>query len=70
MNDEREFLHDVAGALGIAFFLTDAVIDSMSARPDANPEELGHLKKSYEALQKVKVLLHNRRELIIKREQK
>ncbi len=68
MNDEREFLHDLAGALGTAFFLTDSVIESLKARPDAPLEEVGQLTKAYESLERVKGLLQKRRSILIKRE--
>ena len=67
MNDEREFIHELAGALGIAFFLTDSVIESLSARPDTAPEEVAQLRKVYESLEKVKALLHSRREVLMNR---
>lgn len=65
--DERQFLHDIAGPIGTAMFLLDATLDTTQNRVDADPDEIAQLGQVYQALEKVKKLLQERREVLIKR---
>jgi hypothetical protein len=66
-NDEREFLHDLASPIATALFITDAVLEGIQARSHTDPEELIQVKQLYDALEKARSLLHERRETLIKR---
>jgi hypothetical protein len=66
-SDERTFLHDLASPLGTAMFLTDSVLDGVQSRPGVDPDELMQLGQIFEALEKMKKMLQDRREILIKR---
>lgn len=67
LNEERRFLHDLAGPACTAIFLLDVVLENLQTRSEINSEDLQQLSKVYEALEKVKTLLHGRREVLIGR---
>lgn len=67
LKEERKFLHDISNPLCTGMFFLDEAIEGFSAHPDVNPEGLLQIKKSYQAFQKVIALLHERREVLIKR---
>ncbi len=66
-SDERKFLHDLASPVGAALFLVDIVIDGLQSRPDIDSKELRRTGEVYQSLEKVKLMLHERREILIKR---
>lgn len=66
-SDEREFLHDLASPIGTAIFLVDAALDNMQSRADANSDDVMQLVDAYQALEKVKKILQERREILVKR---
>ena len=66
-NDEREFLHSLASPIGTAFFLADSLLDNMQNCHETNPNELMQAVQIFEALETIKKLLIQRRELLIKR---
>lgn len=65
--DERKFLHDLANPLSTALFLVDVVLESFQIHPDLNQDELHQLRQLFESLDKVKNLIQDRREFLIKR---
>lgn len=66
-SDEREFLHNLASPLSTAIFLVDAALDNIQSRPEANADDVMQLVDAYQALERVKMLLQERREILIKR---
>ena len=66
-SEERKVLHDIAGPLGTAMFLLELVVEIMNESPNSNPEGLEQIGKVGEALEKAKKVLHERREVLIKR---
>lgn len=66
-SDEREFLHNLASPLSTALFLVDALLDSVQKRATGDPGELEQVIKIYKSLDKIKNLLKDRREELIKR---
>ena len=67
MNDERKFLHDIANPLGTAMFTLDSAIEDLSEKPEPNLESILQLQQVRTALEKVKVILRDRRQILIER---
>jgi hypothetical protein len=66
-SDERGFLHDLATPLGAAIFLTDSVLEDLRSRVGTDPDDVLRLAGISQALERVNILLRERRELLIKR---
>lgn len=66
-SDEREFLHALATPLGTAVFLVDAVLDAIQSKAGSDPDEVVQITQIYDALERMKKLLQERREVLIKR---
>jgi len=66
-SNEREFLHDLATPLGTAMFLTDSTLEDFQARPDAEPDDIMRLGEIFQALEQIKMLMSERREILVKR---
>ena len=65
--DERKFLHDIASPLGTAIFVMDSLLDGIQSRAGGNKDDLDQACQVYEALEKIKKMLQDRREILIKR---
>lgn len=65
-SDERLFLHDLASPIGVAILCMDAVSAVVEASPTA-AADLPRVLQAQKALQKVKTLLDERRQLLIQR---
>ncbi len=68
-NPERKFLHDLATPLGTAMLLTDIILEDIQTRADIDPEDVMKLGDIYKALEKIKSLIYERREILIKNEE-
>jgi hypothetical protein len=66
-SDERQFLHDMASPLGTVIFVADSLLEIMQSGPNADPEAIFQIKEMCEALEKLKNILSDRREVLIKR---
>lgn len=66
MNDERDFLHNLATPLATAYMAIDVALEMMRARKDADKEELEQLTSAFEALEKLNSMVIHRREILIK----
>ncbi len=64
--EERKYMHDVATPLGVAVFLVDAVLEDLQSQ-GVSQDSLAQLNKIRDALNKVTAMLHQRREVLIKR---
>jgi hypothetical protein len=66
--EQRKFIHDVAGALAVAIFLGDSLIRTAKKAPEStDPATLEKLERLAQALDKCKVLLQDRRNVLISR---
>lgn len=65
--DERKFLHDVAGPLSTAMLLLYIFLESLQKKADTSSEELLQIRQVSDSLEKIKKLLEERREILIKR---
>lgn len=63
--EERRFLHEVANPLTAALFTLDVALESARAAGDASM--LQDLERIQKSLEKVRLLLRKRRELLIQR---
>lgn len=66
-SDEREFLHALATPLGTAMLLADSILEEVQERKDVEPDDVMRLSEIYQALEKLNILLVERKELLIKR---
>ena len=65
-SNERKFLHDMANFLGTAMFLMDALLDSAQSRSGVDSGERLQMGQINEALEKMKKMIEERRELLRK----
>jgi len=61
---EKEFLHNIATPIATAKFLLETIVDDLSNRQDANSSDVEMLKNISLALDKVTLLLSERRIII------
>jgi hypothetical protein len=61
---ERKFLHDIAGPLGTASFVMDMLLESFGSGPGADAEQIGMLEQIKKAIEQMKALLVERRNML------
>ena len=61
---ERDFLHAMASPLAIALLHLEALLEQFDVSPEVEKGHLERLAKVQQALDKMKLLLKDRRELI------
>jgi hypothetical protein len=65
-NEEDKFLHNLATPLGTALLILDAFIEEVEARKASEaPEDAKRLKDIYQALERMSVLLRERKEYLV-----
>lgn len=67
MNDERKFLHDVAGPIATALFVADSLLEDLKEAGPVQAELASQLAQVTQALEKTQVLLQNRRKVLLER---
>lgn len=68
-NPERQFLHDLASPLGTAMLLTEIIKEDIQKGIQNVAEGVENLESIYKALEKIKFLIHERREILMKSEE-
>lgn len=64
MQREREFLHSLSNQFAIVWAILETTIDAKKKSAHADPADLTRLEKAFTCLERIKVLLEDRREKV------